>query len=101
MPTKEEFEELKSKCTWKWTTAWGVNGYKVISKTNGNSIFLTTAGYRYGSTIYDAGSFGYYWSSSLRTTGPSGAWYLSFASSYCSTYYYDRYFGCSVRPVTE
>ena len=39
LPTKEEFEELLEKCTWKWTTLEGRIGYKVIGK-NGNSIFL-------------------------------------------------------------
>ena len=65
MPTKVEQDELRNNCTWTWTTQNGVNGYKVTSKTNGNSIFLPAAGYRIGSSVYHVGSCGYYWSSSL------------------------------------
>ncbi|MBR5532185.1 MAG: T9SS C-terminal target domain-containing protein, partial [Bacteroidales bacterium] len=39
MPTKAEQDELRNtdNCTWEWTTLNGVEGYKVISKKNGNS----------------------------------------------------------------
>ena len=36
MFTEDDFEELRSKCTWIWTTQNGVKGYKVAG-TNGNS----------------------------------------------------------------
>ena len=68
MPTDDELTELLGeKCSWKWTTQNGVKGYKVTSKTNGNSIFLPAAGDRIGSSLDDAGSCGSYWSSSLET----------------------------------
>ena len=47
MPTQAEQEELINNCTWTKTTQNGVNGYKVTSKTNGNSIFLPAADRRY------------------------------------------------------
>jgi hypothetical protein len=51
----------------EWTQLNGVNGRKITSKSNGNTIFLPAAGYR-NSTSYDnAGSEGYYWSRSLDT----------------------------------
>ena len=31
IPTKDEFEELRTNCTWVWTAANGVNGYKNTS----------------------------------------------------------------------
>ena len=97
MPTDAEFNELKDNCTWTWTTQNGVNGYKVTSKTNGNSIFLPAAGYRYDSDLNYAGSSGCYRSSSLNT---SGAYYLYFSSSEVSSYSDSRrYGGHSVRPV--
>ena len=65
MPTNAELEELIDNCTCTWTTQNGVNGYKVTSKTNGNSIFLPAAGGRDGSDLNVAGSVGCYWSSSL------------------------------------
>lgn len=102
MPTKAEQDELRnsSYTTWTWTTQNGVRGYKVTSKTNGNSIFLPAAGYRYNSGLYDAGSYGYYWSSSLSTGGDSGdAFYKYFYSGVVSRKDNDRDHGQSVRPV--
>jgi len=102
MPTEAEFDELESNCTYTWTTQGGKNGYKVTSKKNGNSIFLPAAGDRYGTSVSNAGSYGYYWSSSLNTDGPFHAWYLYFNSSYFVTYNLgNRNHGFSVRPVTE
>ena len=63
LPTQEELEELNNKCTWKWTTQNGVKGFKLTSKTNGNSIFFPAAGYCQGTKIYNIGGYGYYWSS--------------------------------------
>ena len=65
MPTNAEFQELIDNCTWTWTTMNGKNGYKVVSKSNGNSIFLPAAGWRYDTSLSSAGSYGSYWSSSL------------------------------------
>ena len=102
MPTKAEYDELSntSYTTWTWTTQNGVKGYKVTSKTNGNSIFLPAAGYRYDSDLNSAGSYGVYWSSSLNTRGSDHAYYLYFGSGGVYSYdRYDRYYGQSVRPV--
>ena len=99
MPTKAEQDELHNNCTWTWTTQNGVNGYKVTSNSNGNSIFLPAAGHRYQSSLYDAGSYGDYWSSSLKTNNPDGACSLYFNSSNVGGYYYSRNCGQSVRPV--
>ena len=98
MPTKAEQDELRNNCTWTWTTQNGVNGYKVTSKINGNSIFLSAAGYHRGSSLRSAGSYGFYWSSSLRTGGPCYAFSLDFYPSYLDWYGY-RCYGLSVRPV--
>ena len=104
MPTKAEQDELRntSNCTWTWTTQKGVNGYKVTSKINGNSIFLPAAGYRSNDNLNSAGSYGYYWSSSLDTYSNNYAYYVYFSSSIVvwGNYYY-RYYGRSVRAVCE
>ena len=99
MPTNAELTELREQCTWAWTTQNGINGYKVISKKNGNSIFLPVAGGRYESSLSDAGSEGICWSSSLCTDGPHNAWDTNFNSN--RVYGYGRYRckGFSVRPV--
>ena len=100
MPTKAEFEELTSKCSWTWTTKGGKKGYKVTSKINGNSIFLPAAGFFDGSKQYRNGTGLSYWSSSLDTSFPLCAWLLDYFSS-IRTYNDLRYYGFSVRPVTE
>ena len=62
------------------------------------SVFLPAAGYRYGTSVYCVGSYGYYWSASY--LGTSHAWYVSFSGSYLITdYYYGRDYGQSVRLV--
>ena len=101
MPTAEECDELINKCTWTWTTQNGVKG-RLVTGPNGKSIFLPAAGDRSGSSLNGAGSYGSFWSSSLYTDDPSGAWYVYFNSGNVgrgSTY--TRFFGQSVRPVSE
>ena len=100
MPTFDEQKELLRNCTWTWTTQNGVNGYKVTSKSNGNSIFLPAAGFRYGTATYYRGSYGYYWSLLLYSDG-SYAYDLYFDSG---SYVWDsgrRFRGQSVRPVCD
>ena len=101
MPTDAEMTELREQCTWTWTTENGVNGYKVTSKTNGNSIFLPAAGYRWDGSLNYAGSSGSYWSSSLNTDSPSRAWGVDFSSDSVSRYGSNRSCGQSVRPVCQ
>ncbi|MBO5718397.1 MAG: hypothetical protein J6R71_02085 [Bacteroidales bacterium] len=99
MPTKAEQDELRNNCTWTWTTQNGVNGYKVTSKTNGNSIFLPAAGYSHGTSVDNVGSVGYYWSSSLGESDPIFASDLGFSSGGVDWDYGNRYYGHTVRAV--
>ena len=62
MPTREEMQELDAHCEWEWTQVNGVNGAKVIGP-NGSCIFLPAAGYRNGTSLYNGGNGGNYWSS--------------------------------------
>ena len=101
MATMDEWNELKNKCTWTWTAQNGVNG-RLVTGPNGNSIFLPAAGYRFGTSLGSAGSYGAYWSSSLNTGYPYFAYYVGFDSG--GVYWYLDYFRCdglSVRPVSE
>ena len=100
MPTFEEQEELRNNCSWEWTTQNGVNGYTVTGP-NGNSIFLPATGYRSGSSLRGAGSDGNYWSSSLDTNDPNGAFSLGFYSDIVGWDYGIRYIGFTVRPVCQ
>ena len=107
MPTESEVQELIDKCLWTWyasgnTEFKGVAGYKVqslIADYTDKYIFLPAAGYRDGASLYGAGSYGGYWSSSLLTSYSSRACELYFTSSNVYGSYDRRYFGQSVRPV--
>ena len=99
MPTQEEWQELLDNTTNTWTTQNGVNG-RLFTASNGNSLFLPVAGRRWNGEFNDVGSNGYYWSSSLITGYPYGAWGFSFKSNSADVYYCSyRDYGQSVRAV--
>ena len=95
MPTEGEIKELLDNYTWTETTQDGKNGYEVKG-SNGNAIFLPAAGYRVVSGLYDAGSWGYYWSSSLSTVYSFNARGLNLDSGVKGR---GRGLGFTVRPV--
>ncbi|MBR1789090.1 MAG: Ig-like domain-containing protein, partial [Bacteroidaceae bacterium] len=101
MPSYDQIVELVSSyTTTTWTSVNGKYGCKITSKSNGNSIFLPAAGYRYNTSLDDAGSKGHYWSRTLYTSNPRNARKLSFSSSSCYALDYNyRYCGRPVRPV--
>ena len=108
MPTMAEWQELLDNCTWTWTRQNGINGCKVTSNKAGYTdkfIFLPAAGYSYEGDLYEVGSYGYYWSSSLNEFNLDGSDGSSCASC---LYFYYRYpdlsiglrdAGLPVRPV--
>lgn len=101
-PSKIQWDELLVNTTQKWTTRNGVKGMLFTSRKNGQTIFLPAADYREGSETRDAEFAGFYWSRSLYTGKPDNAWSLYFFSSDdCSTGYFDRIYGLSVRPIRE
>ena len=99
LPTNAEFDELRNKCKWEWTTQGGKEGYRVIGP-NGNSVFLPAAGWRSGSSLSYADTNGVYWSSSPSSSTDS-AYSLYFYSGNRSTHWLYRYYGFPVRPVSE
>lgn len=101
MPTIDELGNLNAQCTWTWKTISNVKGYKVTS-ANGNVLFFPAAGFRDLTSLKNAGSDGYYWSSSLNTSYAYSASLLYFGSSGHYTVNQDgRYYGQSIRPVSE
>ena len=102
-PTIDEFKELINYCSIELATQNGVKGKLFTSKNNGISIFLPAAGGWDGTSLEDAGTYGYYFSSSLYPYYPYEAWSLSFSNSGATSTnnYYYRCCGLSVRPVTE
>ena len=99
-PTKEEWEELMDHTTSQWTTQNGVNGLRYTG-SNGNSLFLPATGYRWDSSLSDDGSDGHYWSSSLETGYPSGAWHFYFYSDSQGMGTGHRDIGRTVRAVRQ
>jgi hypothetical protein len=104
IPTDEEYGELIKNCSWTWTTQNGHAGFKVTSKTNGESIFLPAAGCRDGDALYDAGVYGQYWCSTPEifddnTFSLAGA--LCFGTNDYNMYLCARYFGHTIRPVLD
>lgn len=100
MPTKVQWLELYINTTNQWTMQNGLNGW-FFTASNGNSLFLPSAGYRRDGELIDAGSFGIYWSSSLYTDldYPCDACIFDFNSDSGYLDDNDRYYGYSVRPV--
>ena len=101
MPTDAVWTELRTKCTWTYTTQKGVKGYKVTSNRNGNSIFLPAAGHRVNSNIYYENNYGYYWSSSLYANLPENGVTIDFTSTLVHGSSCYRCCGLSIRPVCQ
>ena len=124
MPTHDEQTELVNNCYWVWTSSYngsGVAGYIVYAAKsssdkgqvvyNGNTpssdyslsdshIFLPAAGYLSYNSLYDAGTGGYYWSSSLDDS--LCAWGMYFSSGHRRRgSNYGRACGHSVRAVCK
>lgn len=94
MPTADQWEELFLNTTNTWMT----NGL-LFTASNGKTLFLPAAGCRLDGELYETGSTGAYWSSSIVTDGPNRSWYFYFNSG---DYYMNndpRFIGLSVRPV--
>ena len=101
MPTVAEWGELRnsSNCTWIWTTVNGNDGYKVVSKLNGNSIFLPAGGVRSDDGLSGVDRYGNYWSSSTDFFHPYYANGMTFSGDHINIDTYHRSTGLSVRPV--
>ena len=98
MPTYDQLNELKTKCTWTWTTQNGVNG-RLVTGPNGNTLFLPAAGYRCDSLFGDAGSCGCYWARAIFSSVPFDAYGMYFYSEGVYWNNFRRDFGFPVRAV--
>ena len=98
MPSDGEWTELRTQCSWEWTSINGINGYKVKGPNN-NNIFLPAAGYRSGAGLWNADASGYYWSYEQHTTYPYFGWSVTFGSDNVDRSRSSRAYGYSIRPV--
>lgn len=109
MPSKDEFDELISKCTWEWIDA--KKCFKITSNVAGYTdkfIYLPASGYYDNET--NSGMTIHYWTSLLQETGApnekSEAYALicenpTEASPTISTSLFKRYYGLPIRPVRK
>lgn len=103
MPTHDEMNELKTKCTYEWTRMNGIYGYKV-SGPNGNSIFLPASGsWRETRPLNKGGSSssGSYLSSSLETSAANASFGIYLNSSFLTNSSDFRCIGRTIRPVYD
>ena len=104
MPTTAEFQALGNAVNTAWTADYqgsGVAGLVLTSKADSSiKLFFPAAGSCGNGSVDDVGSYGLYWSRSLRTSGRQYAYSMLFDSSgvLWDNYYY-RYYGYSVRGV--
>ena len=111
MPTQAEWNELLTAYPANTTSgskrrAWltnynstGINGLAFYDASDNILMFLPAAGNRSSMNMYSQGTYGSYWSSSLRTDDPRNAWYFYFGSGSSLVSADSRRFGKSVRPV--
>ena len=102
MPTDAEWTELRENCEWTWTSDYNGTGVagRIVTGTNGNSIFLPAAGYRgdFTDKTFDSNSKGNYWASSLDDYSKTARKVL-FDATKVGSYSYYRRCGLSIRPV--
>ena len=113
IPTTEEWQALLdgNYYTWVWTDDYLNDGSnhtgRIVTRKDGtgpcsgDSIFLPAAGFRGDSNLYSLGSYGSYWSSSLFELGSYGALGVDFNADSQGEYRSDRYYGLSIRPVSN
>ena len=104
LPSRKELRELERKCKWVLTNVNGIEGYQIIGP-NGNHIFIPFAGYRYGRDLYYDKEYAFIWSEIADVRNMDVAFSLAFSFHFADkgaepgwTY---RYYGRSIRPVTE
>lgn len=98
MPTKEQIEELKKLCSFKKSEKNGVKGC-LVTGPNNNTIFIPFSGSRIDNNLYNVGTNGEFWSSSVSSGATSNtflfdSWGLQLSSR-------ARYIGYCVRPVMK
>ncbi len=109
MPKLEDMYELVTQCDWIWDVVNGVGGFNVVSKENGNHIFLPASGFRVGiEEVKDKDVFGYYWTSTPYseeieggTNSNTKACYVDFSKNGYMTDWSLRRNGFTIRPVMD
>ena len=108
MPTSEEWNALIDNSTRTQETVNGLDGIRLTSNINGNSIFLPACGFRYGSGwgdwMYYINTGSHYWTSSLYEFSPysdAHSAYMYASDNVVSVSGLRRHLGCPIRPVHD
>lgn len=96
-PTVDQWRELRDYTIIAWATQNGVGG-RLLTASNGNSLFLPAAGYHRDDELNGAGRYGYYWSNSLDGS-PRLAFRFFFSPDQFGVPSENRSGGVPVRPV--
>ena len=102
MPTREEFEELLHPANTDLclVNKNDVKGYLVVSKKNGNTLFLPAAGFKLADEVTGVEDEYYYWTSEHAEEGLGVANVVgNFYGSLDVIPFFNRPIGCSIRPV--
>jgi len=106
MPTTAEFQALGNAVNTAWTSSYnssGVAGLVLTDKTDSSKVlFFPACGNCFDGSVYEVGSLGSYWSSSLLSGTVQNAYYLDFYDGdvHWQTNY-NRYDGFPVRGVLD
>lgn len=97
LPTKEEFENLN-----KYFSRWNdeKKGLEIMTN-NGDILFFPACGFYYGTSSFNVGSIGCYWSSTMDENDSDFAYYFYFDSNYKGTGYYNRSEKYPIRLVSD
>lgn len=100
IPTIADWSELTdtNNTTWTWEEGSNYKGYRIVSKKNGNSIFLPAVGYKQGDKTITA-SWNFYLSSTVDPGYATLDIILQFKKSTIGTTSTYTYFGIPIRPV--
>ena len=99
MPSTAQCMELAEECVSVWTTQNGING-RLFTGQNGGTLFLPAAGGVEGDgVVFNAGKYGYYWSSSFNSSGTAFDLYIRSDGIY--SWNVNRDEGKTVRPVHQ
>ena len=72
IPTKEQYQELLTKCTWTVVNS-GDNKYYKVTGPNGNHIYFELTGAYYDGSCHNKGVSAYYWTSEVYASDASKA----------------------------
>ena len=101
MPSMAELTELYDHCSVVLETIDGIGVYKLVSKVNGNCIYLPRAGY-YEDAVLNDKVFADIWTASLYANGIYACSGFDYVASTDAVYMRSapRYFGIPIRPVS-